>query len=370
MPTPASEPAASGPPHVAGPRGGEFTVLEAARILLLRRRLLVQLPAALAVVVLLVSLLLPRTWTVTAGFAPQSAAASLGALANLASQFGVAIPGADQSESPDFYADLLTGRPILREVVGATYQLPDGEGRKPGTLMEYYGEDGDTPEARRENAVDDLLDEIVVNIGLKTGVVSFSVRSRDPEVATEIAQNALANLDAFDLRTRQTQAAAQRRFIGGRVADADSGLRQAEDRLQGFLQRNRDFSGSPQLSFERDRLQREVDLRHQVYTNLVQAYEQAKIDEVRNTPVLSIVEPPIVPAEPDSRYLALKLVLALVAGLGIAMVLAFLQAALRPGPAGLTRGESEELASLWSATRVDLRRPWRLLLPAPRSGTG
>ncbi|MGH7701841.1 MAG: GNVR domain-containing protein, partial [Gemmatimonadales bacterium] len=91
-------------------------------------------------------------------------------------------------------------------------------------------------------------------------------------------------------------------------------LREAEDRLQEFLQRNREFRNSPQLAFEYDRLQREVTMRQQVYTTLAQGYEQARIDEVRNTPLISIVEQPDLPVKPKSRRLILKTLLGLTLG--------------------------------------------------------
>lgn len=44
--------------------------------------------------------------------------------------------------------------------------------------------------------------------------------------------------------------------------------------------------------FQQQRLQKELDLRQQVYTTLAQAYEQARIDAVRDTPVITIIEHP------------------------------------------------------------------------------
>lgn len=60
----------------------------------------------------------------------------------------------------------------------------------------------------------------------------------------------------FNQRTRRDQPAAERKFIEARLQVATADLRAAEDRMQQFLQGNR-VTGSPDLQFTRDRLQRE-----------------------------------------------------------------------------------------------------------------
>ena len=88
-------------------------------------------------------------------------------------------------------------------------------------------------------------------------------------------------------------------------------LQEAENRLAGFLKVNRDYQNAPDLRFQYDRLNREVSIQQQLFVSLAQSFEQAKIDEVRDTPVISVVEAPEVPARPDSRFLAIKVCLTL-----------------------------------------------------------
>src|SRR5262249_435769 len=95
---------------------------------------------------------------------------------------------------------------------------------------------------------------------------------------------------------------------------------------------------------------REVSMRQAVYTTLVQSYEAARIDEVRNTPVITVMEPPDVPAKADPRLALLKSLLAGIVGLGLGAFFA----AMRPAfsgvlslvrPAGApTETEPEEFA--------------------------
>ena len=108
-------------------------------------------------------------------------------------------------------------------------------------------------------------------------------------------------LDSFNLETRQPQAASERRFVEERLGQAKDELLDAEDRLLTFLNQNREFQNSSQLSFEHDRLLREVRLRQDVVTSLTESHEQARIEEVRNTPVITIVQAPELPALPTDE---------------------------------------------------------------------
>jgi uncharacterized protein involved in exopolysaccharide biosynthesis len=95
-------------------------------------------------------------------------------------------------------------------------------------------------------------------------------------------------------------------------------------------------------------------------SSLAQNYEQARIDEVRDIPVITIVEEPEAPALPDPRMLLLRGILALVAGALLGSLLAFFLAFVRASRSD-TADELDEFRQLKRATARDIRRPWRLL---------
>src|SRR5690242_11043905 len=115
---------------------------------------------------------------------------------------------------------------------------------------------------------------------------------------------------------------AERQFVEARVTEAQNALHAAEERLSDFKTRNK-VIGSPELSLEQDRLQREVTLRQQVYTNLVQNEEEARIREVRDTPVITILESPRLPVLPEARQVVKKTLTGMVAGIVLGVVIAF-----------------------------------------------
>lgn len=329
--------------------------------LLQRRALLFGLPVAFFGLVATVTLLSTRTYTASASFTPQTGSSQAGQLASLAAQFGVPM-GSGQGASADFYVALLRTGEVLRAVVRHRYRLPDEDAT--GTLLNVYQIDSMLPDGRRVfEAVKRLRGNLQARTDPRTSVVHLSVRAESPDLARQIVLQFLEEVNRFDQQTRQTQAGQERRFIEGRLHEAQDSLRVAEGDLGEFLEHNRQFRNSPPLAFEHDRLQRVVSMAGQVVVSLLQAYERARIDEVRNTPVVSILEPPILPPLPDRRLLVVKSVVAIVVGFIVAVLIVLLT---RFGVA--LRIEDPDSADQFRRTVAglfnDLRRPWRLVRPA------
>jgi len=323
----------------------------------LRRRLTIVLTAGVvAALVLGVSLLRSRTYTSHATFMPQSRRGQSG-LSGLATQLGFAIPSGDASQQPAFYVELLQSREILRAVVEARYRDRSGND---GTLLDIYRIDVMPPARRLEAGILRLRGTVQANVVQRTGVVTLAVTAQDPSLAAQLASRLLDELNRFNLQTRQSQAAAERRFTETRLDEVRAELRGAEDELQSFLERNRNYGNSPVLQFEHDRLERELLMRQQVYTTLVQAHEQAKIEEVRDTPVLTVVEPPTVPLEPDRRGLLVRGAVALFGTLLLSSLWVVGAEFLRTTQAPY-RDEIERFAELKRDALEDLMRPWRAL---------
>ena len=105
------------------------------------------------------------------------------------------------------------------------------------------------------------------------------------------------------------------------------------------MQSNRQFN-APQLTFQQQRLQREVTLQQQVVTALAQQYEDARIREVRDTPVITVLEKPTLPVLPDPRGRLLLVTMGTLAALLLGAVVVLAREGMRRG-----RGEDEGDAS-------------------------
>lgn len=317
------DPSDAGVGGVADDRPSQVSLIHLLNVVLRHWRLVVGLPLGLALAFTAVALVLPTRYTATASFIPQDGNVSTSRLAGLASQLGFAVPGAPVGYSPEFYATLLTSREILLGAVTSEYEGSAEDGASgPRPLVELLDLSEEGWAARLEEAMEWLEDALRVRISETTGMVTLSLRTRSAALSTGIASRLLALLNEFNLETRQSQASAEREFVEARMAEAKQDLLAAENALQVFLQRNRRIENSPELLFERDRLQREVSLRQDVYAGLAQAYEQAKIDEVRDTPVITVVERPWAPVDGDPRPVLRLLFLGLFVGLVVAVAVA------------------------------------------------
>jgi uncharacterized protein involved in exopolysaccharide biosynthesis len=266
--------------------------------MLLRRhwRLVAGLPFALAVVAAVVSLIMRPTYTASTTFVPEAGAGAKlpSSLAGLAGQFGLSL-GADASRSPRFYSEVLKSRELLERVLQARYMDPRSAAGDSTRLLEIL-------HTRARSAADTLSQGLLVlrtlistSVDNQTGIVRLSVNSRYAELAAAIANRMVASLNEFNTHTRQSQARERRRFVEQRIAEAETELRAAEGDLRAFYERNRSWQQSPQLMFEEGRLRRQVEIRQEVYLTLKREFETARIEEVNDTPVITVIDAAVAP---------------------------------------------------------------------------
>jgi len=254
----------------------------------------------------------PRTYTSQASFVPEGSDASAAAgLATLAGQFGFQLPASGQSRSPEFYVKLLKSPAVLRPIVRDSFATAD---HLRIAFSDLFGVAATSQAVREERSIKMLAGLVRASADRSTGVVTVSVSTKWSRDSHAIVTALLNGLNDFNLKMRRSQAGAERQFLEERLSVATADLREAEERLRRSMSSNRQIGGSAELQLQRDRLQRDVAMRQAVYTSLVQSYEQARLREVRDTPVISMLEPPSVPELPNSRGGLISLVTGLVLG--------------------------------------------------------
>jgi len=267
-------------------------------------RLLVALAVIAAVVALGVSFLVHPQYQARGKFVPESrATAGLGGnVSGLASQLGVSLSGGEPTQSPQFYADLVKTRPVLTAIVLHRYALDSivGNDRSDQSLLDWLTSP-DRNEARRlETGLRKLGVRTTVGVDRRTNVVTIEVEMPSPSLAAAVVAQYLSYLNEFNLRYRQSQAHARREFSERQVQEAEKSLTLFEDSLRHFYERNRQWQSSPMLQFEENRLRRRVDGQQEVFISLRRELESARIAEVNDTPVLTVIEPPVAPAHKSS----------------------------------------------------------------------
>jgi len=147
--------------------------------------------------------------------------------------------------------------------------------------------------------------------------------SRYPELAAAVANRLIDNVNEFNAKRRQSQARMRRVFVEGRIAEGEQELTTAEGQLRTFYERNRSWESSPQLRFEEGRLRRQVDIRQEVLLTLRREHEVARIEEVNDSPVITVIDRAVTPLPKTGPRPVLLLGLALAIGASLGAFAAF-----------------------------------------------
>jgi uncharacterized protein involved in exopolysaccharide biosynthesis len=299
----------------------------------------------------------PALYRATASFVSQGGnAARAGLAASLAGQFGLTLPNGNQSFPPELYSNLLKSRVVLLPIVHGTFVMPEMGGKRV-SFLDLFKIQGKSMAEREDRGVNLLASMVMVSVDKNTGAVGFSAATKWRSVSFAIATALLNGINNFNASTNQGQAAAERQFLEGRLTVAGDDLRAAEDRLEHFLQTNREVGSSPALMLEEQRIQREIDSRQQVFISLTQLYADARMREVRDTPAITVIEPPSVPALPEPRGRLIAVLLGFFLGGFVGVFLVFVSETMaRYSDSG--SAEANEFIDVL----LEIKEEWRRLM--------
>ncbi|HVF39213.1 MAG TPA: hypothetical protein VM939_04880 [Gemmatimonadaceae bacterium] len=337
---------------VASPR--EETSLLGFVNILMRHRWILLVCSLIGGVIFTIRVLTERqTYNATASFAisrGRSPNAMTGVAGDLSTVTGNLV---DATQSVSFYVDLVTSRTILGPIARAKYRTLASGKPAETTLADVYEIRATHPVILETRVVDELRKSITVTASGRTEVIEVRVRSPRPEIAQQIAAGILVQLDGYNLSRRQSQAAAEKEFVQKVLDEARDNLRIAEVRLNDFREVNRVFTAAPHLIGENERLEREVHMRQRVYAGLAQAYEQARIEEVRDLPAITVLEPAEAILRPDRRIAYRRVLLGVVGGLMVGIILAIISERMAE-----IRGAAPPVYREYSGLKSELIRGW------------
>jgi uncharacterized protein involved in exopolysaccharide biosynthesis len=274
-----------------------------------------------------------------------------GISAGALSGFGINLGGASSGLRPAAFPDILQSREVRLGVVRDTFRFPDAKramafveyvNRPPGTLdqvLKYTlwlpwtlkGALGKaisgTPAPARTTDADELLtssneedealevisDMVSASVDEETGLMTISVTAHGPQLAADLTARFL---DHFTRRVREIRTEKVRErlaFVKGRFEEAEDELESAEDRLAQFLERNQNPT-TASLQFRRERLQRQVSFKEQLYSELQSQLTQTRLDLQRSQPVVTIVETPVPPPKRSAPSRTLIVLLSIIIG--------------------------------------------------------
>jgi uncharacterized protein involved in exopolysaccharide biosynthesis len=272
--------------------GDSIDFIESAATLLRRWRLLAGVLVLAALGGVAHYFFTSQDYVAESRFRPAESGADMGRLAGIAAQFGINYAMGGESESIDFYAELLRSRELLAEVLLTGYEVQRPNGTPfAGTYLDYNNINHADERIRLGRGLRHLRNHVAISTNAKSGIVTIRTEADTPELAEHLNRVMLDRVNAFNLERRQSKSAAERVFVEEQLAASRAELAAAERELETFLESNRRMD-VPYLQFQDTRLRRQVETRLEVYRSLSQNYEKARIDEVRDIPVITVVDSP------------------------------------------------------------------------------
>ena len=277
------------------------------------RKKIVVLSLVVAAVTLGVNFLLPVYYLSTATILPEtekSKLSALGQFADIAQLAGVSIPG---SEIARLYPTIIGSETVLGSVINKKYHTE--KFRDSVTLIQYFELNEGTPEEDMAKALKKLRSLLSSSFDNRTSVVTLSLEMREPRLAADVLNAMIGELDGFMRSKRTTSASEQVKWIAVRLEQIQHDLRQSEEMLKDFRERNRRVLDSPQLSLEQARLTRNVEVNSAVFVELKKQYELAKLDEIKNLTIVNVLDPGNAPVKRERPKRATNTVIMFVVSL-------------------------------------------------------
>ena len=147
----------------------------------------------------------------------------------------------------------------------------------------------------------------------RTGLIQVNIEMESPNLAAEVANFIGSEIQSYIQKQNTVKAVKEKLFISGRLIVVKGELEKLEEDLKEFKERNRGYEVSPELFMIYSQKFREAEAKQQVYVTLQQQLELARISEVKQTPIINILDearPPVNKSRPNRAIISLLSLLA------------------------------------------------------------
>ncbi len=160
-----------------------------------------------------------------------------------------------------------------------------------------------------EKAIRKFKKHVQVSEDRLSGLINISTTFQDPYIAASVANFIGDQVEIYIQKENSAQSTKEKLFISERLSVVKSELQKAEINLKKFKETNRGYENSPELFMFYSQLFREVEAKKEVYLMLQQQLELARIEEVKQSPILHILDAAVPPINKSSPRRGLFLVM-------------------------------------------------------------
>lgn len=315
----------------------EIDLMEYARKLWAARKLLLKVAGIAVIVGVVIALTTPKQYTVNVTLAPEMGKSGGGGLSGIASMLGVG--GLSMGNDADalnvtLYPDIVSSTPFILDLMDTPVSMIDEElpdTTLVGYLQEYTssslmstvmslpfkaiggvmslfkseeeeeGNGGINPfHLTREQSqiVRGLKKQIIASVDKKTGVTTVSVTMQDPMVAAMLTDTVIVKLKEHITHYRVSKAEDNCKYWEQLNDQRRNEYHEKQQLYANYVDANKNVV-LQSVRIEQERLQNEMNLAYQVYSNVATQLQMAKAKVQEAKPVFAVVEPATVPLKPS-----------------------------------------------------------------------
>ena len=316
------------------PEEQEIDLIELAKKVWSGRKLVLKACGIAIIVALVVGFSTPKEYSTTVTLAPETGGStSRGSMGALAAMAGINLGSTtgEDALSPELYPDIVSSTPFLVDLFNI--HVRDEEGEIDTTLYAYLKDEQRSPwwsavisapfkvvgwtlslfksddDAEGEESegfntfrltseetgiANALNSRIAVSVDKKTGVTTLSVTMQDPLISASLTDTVMHCLQNYITDYRTNKARHDLAFTEKLYAEAKNNYEEAQQKYAKFVDANQNII-LRSFAVEQERLQNEMNLTYQVYTQVSQQLQMAKAKVQEITPVYTVVQPATVP---------------------------------------------------------------------------
>lgn len=323
-------------PDVQDPENDELEIdwMDILRRIYAIRKTLYKAAGVGVVLGIIIALSIPKQYTVTVTLSPEmNGDKASGGLASLASSFlgGGATSSSNDALNVTLAPDIVASTPFVLELFNTHVQTLDGE--LDTTLVAYldeqktpwwgyikaapslaieaikslFTEKVDTVSVlnpfqlteQEYQKVENLRKVITANVDKKTAMTTVTVTLQDPKVTAIVADSVVTKLQQYIIDYRIKKAKEDCAYLEELYKERQQEYYQAQSKYAHYFDTNRNIAFQS-VRAEQERLQNDMNLAYQVYSQVAQQLQVARAKIQEEKPVFAIVEPASIPLEPSS----------------------------------------------------------------------
>lgn len=291
--------------------------------------------AAVGVVLgILIALGTPKQYTVSITLSPEMGSSKSGGLASMAASFLGTSIGADSPDALNatLAPDIVASTPFLLELFHARVVSQDKQidttftaylDEQKSSWMSYvlkapgmaisgikslFTDEAEETATVQEGAIelnkkeatklDGLRRTITAEADKKTGITTLSVTLQDPKVAATMADTVVSKLQQYISAYRTSKAKEDCLYLEKLYKERQQEYYTAQQRYARYVDANSNMVFQSTMA-ERERLQNDMNLAYQVYSQVAQQLQVARAKVQEEKPVFAVVEPAVVPLLPS-----------------------------------------------------------------------